>query len=82
MQSNIARWGNSLAVRLPAEQIKTLGLSEGAAVEVNLTAAGEIRITPVQPFDKAAFIAHLKTIQSHMPESNPVVEILRGQARY
>jgi len=82
MQSNIARWGNSLAVRLPADQIKALGLREGAAVEVTLTPAGEIRITPAQPFDKPAFIARLKAAQARMPESSPVIDILRGEARY
>ena len=82
MQSNIARWGNSLAVRLPADQIKALGLREGAAVEVTLTPAGEIRITPAQPFDKTAFITRLKAAQARMPESSSVIDILRGEARY
>jgi len=82
MRSTIARWGNSLAVRLPADQIKALGLREGVAVEVTLTSAGEIRITPNQPFDKAAFVARLKAMQASMPESSPVIEILRGQAHY
>jgi len=82
MQSNIARWGNSLAVRLPSEQIKALGLREGAAVEVTLTPAGEIRIAPLQPFDKTAFIKRLKAAQARMPESDSVIGILRGEARY
>ena len=32
----IARWGNSLAVRLPAETVNQLGLKEGDNVEVTL----------------------------------------------
>ena len=82
MQSNIIRCGNSLAVLLPADQIKALGFREGAAVEVTLTQVGEIRITPAQSFDKATFIARLKAMQARMPESSPVIEILRGEARY
>jgi antitoxin MazE len=82
MQSNICRWGNSLAIRLPSDQIKALGLREGAAVEVDLTPAGEIRITPVQLFDKTAFIKHLKAMRARMPESDSVIEALRGEARY
>jgi antitoxin MazE len=82
MQSNIARWGNSLAVRLPAEQLRTLGLREGAEVEVTVTAAGEIRIVPLQSFDRAGFVKRLKEAQVRMPESSPVMEIVRGQARY
>jgi antitoxin MazE len=36
---HIAKWGNSLAVRLPVAVVKALGLKEGD--EVTLTAAGE-----------------------------------------
>ncbi len=31
----VARWGNSLAVRLPADVVKKLGLQEGDEVELN-----------------------------------------------
>jgi antitoxin MazE len=82
MHSSISRWGNSLAVRLPSEQIKMLGLREGAAVEVSLTAAGEIRIAPLRPFDKPAFVKRLRAAQARMPESEPVLDTLRGAARY
>lgn len=34
MQTRIARWGNSLAVRLPAEVVRELGLSEGQTVDL------------------------------------------------
>ena len=34
MQTKIARWGNSLAVRLPAEIVRDLGLREGQVVEM------------------------------------------------
>ena len=30
----VARWGNSLAVRLPASLVETLGLQEGDEVEI------------------------------------------------
>ena len=30
----VAKWGNSLAVRLPAELVKELGLREGDKIEV------------------------------------------------
>jgi antitoxin MazE len=33
----VAKWGNSLAVRLPAAMVKALSLSEGDEVEVNVT---------------------------------------------
>lgn len=33
---HIARWGNSLAVRIPAKMIKELALKEGDKVEIDL----------------------------------------------
>ena len=82
MQSNIARWGNSLAVRLPARHLRAMGLREGAAVEVSVTPAGELKLTPVATFNKAAFLKRLDSLHRRMPRSAPVVEALRREARY
>ena len=35
MKAKIARWGNSLALRLPAEVVRDFGLEEGQVVELN-----------------------------------------------
>ncbi len=35
----VAKWGNSLAVRLPAELVKRLGLKEGDEIEFHLRAS-------------------------------------------
>jgi len=37
----VAKWGNSLAVRLPKAMVEALGLKEGDDVEVAVTTAGE-----------------------------------------
>lgn len=34
MQSQVRRWGNSLAVRIPKAQAERAGLAEGSAVEI------------------------------------------------
>jgi antitoxin MazE len=34
MRAKIARWGNSLALRLPAEVVRDFGLEEGQVVEL------------------------------------------------
>ncbi len=34
MKAKISRWGNSLAVRLPAEVVRDFGLREGQSVEL------------------------------------------------
>lgn len=35
----IARWGNSLAIRLPAAVVEALGLKEGDEIEVHVAGA-------------------------------------------
>lgn len=37
MRTRVAKWGNSLAVRIPRDCAKELGLGEGAAVEMTIT---------------------------------------------
>src|SRR4051794_18832572 len=35
MKAKLARWGNSLALRLPAEVVRAFGLKEGQMVQIN-----------------------------------------------
>jgi antitoxin MazE len=46
MTSRVQRWGNSLAVRIPAPFARELGLSTGSAVKLRLV-DGALRIEPV-----------------------------------
>ncbi|MES2883204.1 MAG: AbrB/MazE/SpoVT family DNA-binding domain-containing protein [Pseudomonadota bacterium] len=81
METSVSKWGNSLAVRLPAEYARALGLSEGAAVDVSVTADGALRLVPAQAFDKAAFLKQLTQLQK-APITQPVMQTLRDAARY
>ncbi|MBA3811027.1 MAG: AbrB/MazE/SpoVT family DNA-binding domain-containing protein [Caulobacteraceae bacterium] len=36
MRSSIARWGNSLAVRVPREVAETMGLREGVTLDLTM----------------------------------------------
>lgn len=45
MQVRIAKWGNSLAVRLPRAIADDLGLSEGQSVEIGIE-DGSVRLKP------------------------------------
>ena len=40
--TQVARWGNSLAVRIPRAIVKDAGLSEGDRVSLDLSADGSI----------------------------------------
>lgn len=82
MKLQVAKWGNSLAVRLPVECTRAVGLREGDSVDAEVTKAGEITLTPAKQFDKKAFLAGVKRLRAKMPMTEPVVEKMRRNARY
>ena len=82
MKLQVAKWGNSLAVRLPVECTRAVGLREGDSVDAEVTKAGGITLTPAKQFDKKAFLAGVKKRLAKMPMTDPVVEQMRREARY
>jgi len=82
MRLLVAKWGNSLAVRLPVECVKAAGLKEGDLIEAQVTPMGEIRLTPAQSFDKTAFLERLGRLRAQLPMTQTTVEDLRDQDRY
>lgn len=82
MRLQLARWGNSLAVRLPVECVRATGLRQGDSVDAEITPAGKITLTPAKTFDKTAFLQRLRKLRQGMPVSEPVVEGMRRSARY
>ena len=48
MDSKIAQWGNSLAIRIPRLVARQLGLSEGQAVHLEVD-GGVLTLRPVPP---------------------------------
>jgi antitoxin MazE len=81
MDLQVAKWGNSLALRIPAEVVRRLGLRDGATVEAQLTVDGTLSIRPAQ-WDRKAFAAELAEARDAMPMSPPVIEQVRSDARY
>jgi antitoxin MazE len=67
MRLQVAKWGNSLAVRLPAECLRSAGLKEGDEVVAEVVPSGEIRLMPSRVFDKAAFLERLNSLHAEMP---------------
>lgn len=41
----VSKWGNSLAVRLPAKLVAELGLKEGDEIEVRAAAKGALEVS-------------------------------------
>ena len=81
MDLQIARWGNSLALRIPSEIVRQLGLREGATVEAQLTADGNLSIRAAQ-WDRKAFARELAEARTAMPISDSVMNEVRAGARY
>lgn len=48
MRTQISRWGNSLAVRLPRQITDGAGLGEGTTVELDVV-DGVVRLSPTRP---------------------------------
>lgn len=48
MRTQLARWGNSLAVRLPRQVAEAAGLCDGATVELEVV-DGIVRLVPARP---------------------------------
>jgi antitoxin MazE len=81
MNLHIARWGNSLALRIPAEVVRSIGIKEGDNVEASLTADGGLTIRPAK-WDRKTFAHEVAEIRDTMPLGTSVIEELRRGARY
>jgi antitoxin MazE len=81
MDLQVAKWGNSLALRIPSEVVRRLGLHEGATVDAQITLDGALSIRPAQ-WDRKAFALELTEARKAMPMSAPVMEEVRRDARY
>jgi antitoxin MazE len=61
----IAKWGNSLAVRLPAALVQALDLKEGE--NIDLHAIGERRFEVERRPDTAELLARLRAFRGRLP---------------
>jgi antitoxin MazE len=82
LKLRVAKWGNSLAVRLPAEYTQISGLKEGDSVEGEISVAGAITLIPAQPFNKSAFLKKVRKLRAGIPMTSPTVETMRQDERY
>jgi antitoxin MazE len=81
-QQAIRRWGNSLAVRLPADCLRQAGLVEGDRVEIVVGPDGHLSLQPLHQLDRAAFTADLRELQAAMPLDPSVIEEVRETERW
>jgi antitoxin MazE len=81
-QQAIRRWGNSLAVRLPAECLRQAGLREGDQIEIVVGPDGRLSLEPLRQLDRSALAADLRRLQATMPLTPAVIEECRTSERW
>lgn len=81
MRAQVAKWGHSLAVRIPAECARKIGLRVGDPVDIEAV-GDELRLVPGKPFDKAAFLTALDALHAELPMGESVIGGMREEARY
>ena len=81
MNIQISKWGNSLALRIPATLIKQTQLKDGDKVEATLSKDGSLIIRP-QKLDRKAIAAQLKAFRDTLKMGKSVMDEVRSEARY
>ncbi len=61
----VAKWGNSLAVRLPQSVVEALGLKAGDSIEIHLDGARSFGIR--KPSTPKELLARLRKYRGRMP---------------
>jgi antitoxin MazE len=61
----VSKWGNSLAVRLPAAVVERLGLKEGDEIEIAVESERRFRIA--RKPDPEALLARLRAFRGRLP---------------
>jgi antitoxin MazE len=80
----VSRWGNSLAVRIPAKVARELGVSEGDTLSAQVLGPASLRLTgkPRAKRTMAEFLASIDAVHQRIPETPSSLEALRRGARY
>ena len=82
MELMVSKWGNSLAVRLPAESAKRIGIGEGDTLIAEVSADGRLVLAPEGRVIGKAESRRLRQFLGRQKETAPVVRDMRREARY
>jgi antitoxin MazE len=78
----VGRWGNSLAVRIPAKLARELGVGEGSLLQAQVLGPARVRLTAKQPLDMKSFVQRVRDLRQRLPVTEPVIDELRRGSRY
>jgi len=62
----VAKWGNSLAVRLPESVVKVLGLKSGDQIEIVVTGTRQFQVSAERSRERA--LARLRALKRPLPK--------------
>jgi len=82
MELTVSKWGNSLALRLPAESAKRIGVGEGDTLVAEVTADGRLVLAAEGGAIGKTESRRLRRFLERQMETAPVVADLRRAARY
>jgi antitoxin MazE len=82
MELKVSKWGNSLAVRLPAEASRKIGVGEGDTLVAEIEAGGRMVLAAKGRAVAPAAIRRLRRFLAGQKETAPVVAEMRREARY
>ena len=78
----VSKWGNSLAVRLPAESAKRLGVGEGDTLIGEIAADGRLVLSAEARAVGKAEVRRMREFLARQKVTAPVVSGMRRGARY
>lgn len=82
MELIVSKWGNSLAVRLPAQSAKRIGVGEGDTLMAEVSADGRLVLAAEGRAVGKAESRRLRQFLGRQKETPPVILELRRSARY
>jgi antitoxin MazE len=81
MNLQIAKWGNSLAVRIPVDYVRQIGVKEGDQLQAHVGTDGALNLRPAK-WSRPSFAKELAQTNAALPMGTSVMEQLRNEARY
>ena len=82
MGLKVSKWGNSLAVRLPAESAQRIGVGEGDTLVAEVSSDGRLVLAREGRAIGKAGTRRLRQFLRRQKETAPVVGDMRRGARY
>lgn len=78
----VSKWGNSLAVRLPAQSAKQLGVGEGDTLIGEIAPDGRLILSATARAIGKLEVRRMREFLSRQKVTAPVVREMRRSARY